>query len=87
MSDKDCAILHAEPRMLLVRISHPAISMSCLVAHAPHAQLESKASGKDCWREVRAVLSLHLGPTEPILLLTDANAHEKCEQDQGHEAR
>eukprot|EP00435_Cladocopium_sp_Y103_P028743 s95_g7.t1 len=67
-------VLHADPRVLLVRVQAPHLNFLCLVLHAPQSGL-SLSDRARWWEELRNVLDLHRADeTGDLFVLADANA-------------
>ena len=66
------AIAHAEPRILIVKITSPACNACVCVAHGPLATSKDECF-RPCWPRLECLCGEHANGL-PMILLTDANA-------------
>eukprot|EP00435_Cladocopium_sp_Y103_P027748 s1875_g6.t2 len=67
-------VLHADPRVLLVRVQAPYLSFLCLVLHAPQSGLPL-SERQQWWDDLRMTVDLHRNvEVSDLFVLADANA-------------
>eukprot|EP00435_Cladocopium_sp_Y103_P042425 s1518_g11.t1 len=72
LRQRDIVVLHASPRLLIVRVDHPVWSATIIVAHAPQSG-QSLTDRQSWWAHLTEQMQAFLDDS-PTFLLIDANA-------------